>query len=777
MLFSWRVQKDRVETHLHLYNHAALAVFRLEVIRRMIQGAIGTLLKYVQCAAFLSFFGVVAVNAQQNGHSATVSTIAATRSSGSIKLDGKLDDEAWRQADMAAELVQQSPRPGEPSPYKTTVKVLVTTDGIYFGFQCFDPEPSKIATHTMTRDGDLSGDDSVAIVLDPYGDRRTGYYFRINAAAARVDGLISGLGDPKLDWDGIWDAAAYRSDAGWSAEIVIPAHTLSFTRGLSQWGLNFERSIARDRTVLRWTSPTLDSIFYDLSRSGELDGVEGLKQGLGLEVSPYTAGRTFTDFQPDGRHWKGAFGVDATYRITSQMAAVFTVNTDFAETEVDSRQLNVTRFPLFFPERRPFFLEGANQYVFGLGLDEQFIPFFSRRVGLYEGQQIPIEAGFKLNGRAGRWNLGFLDVQTKDAVLSGTDETIRGTNQFAGRVSYDINSKLRLGTILTNGNPDGLNRNSLAGFDAVWRTSEFLGNKNLQFGGWSAFNSGDLAAGDRKGWGFRVDYPNDLWNCSAGLNQFGEVLDPALGYLPRPGTRRLDLNCTWQPRPSKSGPLGWIRQNFAEHEFYRVTNHLGVTESWRFFWAPINLRLESGDHIEFNWVPTYEYLPEPFEIAPGVIIPVGGYRFDRFRLEYQSSRHRPWEFGTTTWFGTFYDGNLLQQNNYLRFTTPSGKWQTGITVNQNFGTLKEGNFVQRLWQVNLNYAFSPNLVLTSFLQYDNESQNIGNNMRLRWTIKPGNDLFIVWNRGWKREILTRDDLSIVPDSELIAVKLRWTFRK
>jgi hypothetical protein len=737
----------------------------------------GALLNCVGWAALLACFCAAAVSAQQSGPTAAVSTITARRSSSPIRLDGRLDEEAWHEAGTAAELIQQSPKPGEPTPYKTAVKVLFTADALYFGFECIDPEPSKIATHTMTRDGDLGGDDTVAIVLDPYGDRRTGYYFRINSAGARLDGLISGLSDPKLDWDGIWDAATARSEGGWSAEIVIPGRTLSFKRGLSKWGMNFERYIARDRTILRWTSPMLDSIFYDLSRAGDLAGVEDLEQGLGLEVSPYAIGRVLDDFQQDGRHWLGAFGGDATYRITPQMAAVFTVNTDFAETEVDSRQLNVTRFPLFFPERRAFFLEGSNQYVFGLGLEEQFIPFFSRTVGLYQGQQIPITAGFKLNGRAGRWNTGMLDVQTRDTVLTGTTETIPGRNLFAGRVSYDATPRLRLGTIFTNGDPDGTHRNRLAGFDAVWRTSEFLGNKNFQVGGWTAFSSGDIPAGDNKGWGFNIDYPNDLWNCSASLNQFGDALDPKLGYLPRPGTRRLDLSCTWQPRPRKSGPLGWIRQEFAEHEFYRVTDHLGITESWRFFWAPINLRLESGDHLEFNWVPWYEYLPEPFEIVAGVTLPVGGYRFDRFRLEFQSSRHRPWEFGTTTWFGTFYDGRLLQQNNYLRFTPPSGKWQTGATINQNFGTLKEGKFVQRLWQLNLAYAFNPNLVLTSFLQYDNESQNIGNNMRLRWTIKPGNDLFIVWNRGWKRILLTLDDRPIVPDSELIAVKLRWTFRR
>ncbi len=733
--------------------------------------------RYVLSPLLLLWLCTATAVAQQNGARSPASILKATHATGPIKLDGKLDEAAWRDAEMAVELVQQSPKPKEDTPYKTKVRVLVTDDSLYFGFECADPDPSRIATHTMARDGDLSGDDTVAVVLDPYGDKRTAFYFRINSVAARVDGLVSGLDSPSLDWDGIWDAATERSDKGWSAEIVIPALTLSFKRGLSQWGVNFERTIARDRTVLRWASPTLDSIFNDMSRAWILEGVEGLKQGLGLEVSPYMIGREVDDFGPDGRHWLGAVGGDITYRITPQMAAVATINTDFAETEVDSRQLNVTRFELFFPERRSFFLEGANQYVFGLGLEETFIPFYSRQVGLYAGQPIPIDGGFKLNGRAGSLNLGFLDVQTRDTVLGGTTQTIPGTNLFAGRVSYDVNSNLRLGALVTNGNPDGVHKNSLAGFDAVWRTSKFLGDKNLQFGGWGAFSSGDIPAGDNKGWGFKVDYPNDLFDCGGSYNKFGEALDPALGFLPRPGTQRTDLYCVWQPRPSKSGPFAWVRQEFAEHEFYRVTDHLGITESWQFFWAPINLRFESGDHAEFNYVPSYERLLQPFEIAPGVIVPVGGYRFDRFRLEFLSSPHRWWEFGTTSWFGSFYDGTLLQQINYLRFTSPSGRWQTGVTIDQNFGRLKEGNFVQRLWQLNLAYAFSPNLVLTSFLQYDTESQNVGNNLRLRWTIKPGNDLFVVWNRSWERLMLRPDDLSLVPDSELFAVKLRWTFKK
>ncbi|MEQ1885214.1 MAG: DUF5916 domain-containing protein [Bryobacteraceae bacterium] len=692
-----------------------------------------------------------------------------------IQLDGRLDEPSWRAAEVI-ELTQQAPKPGQPTPFRTTVRVAANRDYVYVAFECIDPVPGQIAVHTMQRDGDTSGDDYVSIALDTYGDRRTGYFFRVNASGARVDGLIAGPEDPSLDWDGIWDARTKRTATGWTAEIAIPSRTLNFTKGLDAWGANFERNVARVRTVLRWTSTTLDSFFYDLSRGGTLNGLGGLQQGLGLEFSPYATTRTRTDFEDKNRTMLGAFGGDFTYRITPQLAAVFTANTDFAETEVDTRQLNLTRFELFFPERRAFFLDGSNQYQFGLGLDEQFLPFFSRRIGLQEGEQIPINQGVKLNGRVGKWNIGLLDVQTRDKVLRSGD-LVRGANLFVSRVSYDVTPKLRLGSILTNGNPDGAGRNTLTGFDGVWRTSEFLGNKNFFVGGWTAFSSGAVGNGDRTGYGFKIDYPNDRWDCFVSFNKYGEALNPALGFIPRPGVHRLDSACQFKPRPSKDGPLGWVRQEFMDHRFYRVTNHQGLVESQRFTWTPINVQMETGDRFAFSWIPWLENLPAPFEIAEGVILPVGRYRFDRLSGEFESSPNRRVQFGNTSGFGTFYNGRLYQQQNYIRYTSRQGAWQTGITVEQNFARLPQSGFVQRLWQFNTTYALSTYVSLSSFLQYDTESHNVGNNMRLRWTFKPGNDLFIVWNRGWKRLILSPTDRTISPDTELLAVKLRWTFRK
>jgi hypothetical protein len=695
--------------------------------------------------------------------------INAERIANSMHLDGLLDEAEWRTASVAR-LVQQSPKPGEASPYNTEVRVLLKGSDLYFGFRCGDPAPDQIAVHTLQRDGNVRGDDTVAVALDTYGDKRMGYFFRVNAAGARIDGLISDPQHPFLDWDGIWDARTARSPGGWSAEIVIPSRTLNFTSGLAAWGVNFERIIARDRTTLRWAAPVLDAFFYDLSRAGTLSGIEELKHGIGIDFSPYLIGRTKEFFGASPRAWQGTGGMDFTWHTTSQLATVLTVNTDFAETEVDSRQINITRFPLFFPEKRSFFLEGSNQYVFGLNLGSAFIPFFTRRVGLYNGQQVPINGGIKVNGRVGRWNLALLDVQTRDSDVAP------GSNLFAGRVSFDLTPKLRVGSIFTNGSPDGVTDNRLSGFDVVWRTSTFAGNKNLLVGGWAAVAAGDLPRGNRAGMGFVIDYPNDLFDCSALINEFGDAFLPALGFLPRPATRRYRIACDYRPRPSKEGPFRWVRQQFFENSFERVDNLKGVTESWRFFMAPVNIRTESGEHLEFNWAPQYEFLPEPFDIG-GVTLAPGAYRFTRWRLEAQSSEHRRIQAGSTTWFGSFYDGNLTQWENYIRWNSQSGQWQIGVSTENNFGHLKQGNFAQRLWQLQSAFALNSNLMLTSFIQYDTESQKVGSNTRLRWTLKPGNDLFIIWNRGWQRLITSRDELSLVPDSELLAIKLRWTFRR
>jgi hypothetical protein len=723
-------------------------------------------------AAFAAILILAAGSAGAQAPEPPPDLVATGDVEGWIHVDGLLDEPAWQKSGVIADLVQQAPKPGEPTPFRTEVRILVDAGNLYFGITATDPDPSLIAVHTMQRDGNMRGDDTISIVLDTFHDHRTGYLFEVNAAGARLDGLISDPNseDASLDWDGIWNVAARRTATGWTAEVVLPAQTIRFNHSSDPWGFNVQRYVARDQLTLRWTGTTLDASLLDMRRAGNLAGVACLDQGWGLTVSPYALGRYEIDQVTDHDFTKGQAGVDVGYHITSQLDGVLTINPDFAEVEADSRQVNLTRFALFFPEKRPFFTDGANFFDFGLDLKEVFIPFYSRTVGISNDRIVPITAGLKAVGREGAWGVGALDLQTRDVY------GVPATNLAAGRVTYDLDRNLRVGAIGTNGNPDGRTSNSLAGVDAVWQTASFHGDKNLGFGLWAAKSFGDVGPGDRNGWGFKAQYPNDLWNIQGSFKQFGDALEPALGYLPRPGTRQYTSYTAYQPRPD-GGLFSGVRQFFFEEYTSFVTDLHGATESFRAFLAPLNFRTQAGDHYEANYAPEYQRLVEPFEIAPGVVIPTGSYHFNRFRVEAQSSDARPLSVGATVWFGGFYDGHLTQVEGFVKWTEGSGHLQLALNVENDYGYLPEGDFIFRLWQLKTVYAFSPDLLLAAFFQYDSESQDLGLNARLRWTITPGSDLFLVWNRGWKHPISERAPDLLVPEADQIIVKLRWTFTR
>ncbi len=696
------------------------------------------------------------------------------RAAGPVRIDGRLDEPDWSAAGVIADLTQQSPVPGGPTPYLTTVRLLSDGRTLYVGVRCDDPDAAKIALHTMQRDADLESDDTVTLVFDTFGDNRTGYYFRLNAAAARYDGLIVDQETISADWDGIWDAAAIIDAEGWTLEVAIPAPTLRYTPGLDAWGFNVERFVARDRTTLRWNGATLDARIADMRRVGALEGAGALDHGVGLSVTPYGLSRAKTDFVADDTDVTGDAGLDAAYALTEGLSGVLTFNTDFAETEVDTRQINLTRFPLLYPEKRYFFVEGANQFQFGTGISSNFIPFFSRRIGLLNGEVVPIDAGAKVIGRQGKFGVGVLDVRT------GATPDVPSTNLFAGRLTWDVDDHLRVGGIATRGRPDGNGENHLGGVDALWQTSTLFDNKNFSVGGWWSKSGGDAPLDDpggrSDGWGFKVDYPNDLWDATFISRSFGASLDPALGFLPRPGVRMYQGGMAYKPRPQSGFWDGKVRQSFFELYPLYVTDHSGEAESYEIFMAPFNVETPAGAHLEADWIPTFERLDVPFEIAPGVSITEGAYHFTRYVVEGSTRPDKPVATGVTVIFGDFYDGRLTQTEGYLRTATPAGRLQIEIDGLHIQGDLPAGDFITRLWQLKTAYAFSPDLVLSLYGQYDSESRNIGLNTRLRWTIRPGVDLYAVWTRGWLHPPDAERTLEAEPLDAEAVVKLRWTFR-
>ena len=701
-------------------------------------------------------------------------TIHAEMARGPIQIDGVLDDPAWAGAAIIQDLTQQEPQPGQPTPFRTEVRILIDADHVYLGFTCLDPDPEKIAVHTLQRDGSLDADDHVAVAFDTFLDARTGYFFRINAAGSREDGLISGPESASSDWDGIWEGRTRRTAGGWTAELAIPAKTLHFTSGGSEWGFNVERVVPRTRLHLRWTGTSLDAAWTDMRRTGRLSGVESLRQGLGLSIVPYGLAR-YESRRLMGSTTEGDVGGDVTYNPTPSLSGVLTVNTDFAETEVDLQQINLTRFPLFFPEKRAFFLEGSTQFDFGLGLGSDFIPFFSRRIGLFEGRRVPIVAGIKLLGRAGPWGIGLVDAYTRDLGQLGDSPGAEGSNLGSARVTFDASSHLRLGGIYTDGDPAGTTTNRLTGLDSVWQTSTLFGGKNLAFAGWAARSSGDLKSGDPNGYGFSIEYPNDLWYWSFDARHLGDALEPKLGFLPRPGTRQYNGYLAYQPRP-EGGAFGWARQFFFELEPRWIENVDGVTESWRVFTAPFNVVTQHGDHFEANWVPQFEHLVEPFDITDDVSIPSGSYHFSRYRIQAESSEHRPWVGAATVYLGGFFSGRLTQTEASVSYATPSGRQRIELDSENDYGHLPEGDFIERLQRLRWTCSFSPDLTLAALAQYEEESRILGWNLRLRWTVKPGDDIFFVWNRDWLRTD-PESGLRFSRESDQVVVKTRWTFRR
>ena len=686
------------------------------------------------------------------------------RTASPVRLDGRLDDPAWAAAAPIGPLVQRVPDENVPATEATEVRVLYTASTLYVGIVCHDRTPGAIVSTQLTRDADLSSDDNVLLVIDPFFDRRNGFFFQVNPAGARADGQVANNAEHlALEWDGIWDAAARITDDGWSAEIAIPFKTLRFKPGQTTWGFNVERTIKRRNESDRWAAPRRDSWISNLSRAGTLEGIEGISQGRGLDIKPYLSGARETGDN------KVQAGVDLFKNLTPNLNAAVTVNTDFAETEADSRQINLTRFPLFFPEKRAFFLEGAGVFDVAATNEESVLPFFSRRIGLLNEREVPILVGTKIVGRQSGFNIGVLDVQTRHLDHAFEDGSRLGPqNLLAARVSRNLFEQSSAGVILTHGNPAGTGGNTLVGADLRLATSTFHGDKNLSTS-FFLLRTDDEASGTTDyAFGGNVDYPNDLWDVSFGWRQIGDDFRPALGFVPRHGIRRLSPGFSFKPRIGRWG----VRQLFFEAQPVWVTDLHNTTESWEVYSTPLNVEFESGDRVQVEVMPQYERLTEPFEISSGVLIPVGEYTMHRYGLQVETADKRRVSGEAEVSWGEFYSGTRRELQLSLT-VKPTHHIRASVEYGRNRVELREGTFTTELVSVRGDYNFSPNLSWANLVQYDSESQLLGVQSRFRWIIRPGSDLFLVINRGWRRDETSND---FVPLFDKGSAKLQYTFR-
>jgi hypothetical protein len=682
-----------------------------------------------------------------------------------IRIDGKLDEPAWNSTVPIKTLTQVLPQEGKEPSERTEIRVLVDNDALYFGITCFDRNPSAIISTQLTRDAALEVDDNVSIVIDPFSDHRNGFLFTVNPAGARADGQISNNAEfTNLDWDGIWNAHARITDAGWVAEIAIPFKTLRFKPGQSAWGLNVQRVIKRNNETNRWSGARRDIWLYNLAEAGQLEGLPNVRQGMGLDIRPY--GLTT---RKEGNDWKVDGGLDISKNLAPNLNASLTINTDFAETEVDARQVNLTRFDLFYPEKRAFFLEGAGVFDVATGnaLMPDLIPFFSRRVGLMEKDGIsteaPILAGGKITGRQSRFNIGLMDVITDKVDDSGLGRQ----NMLAARVSRDFGKQSYFGGIFTRGNPSGDGENTLVGVDARFATSNFLKDKNLSLSLFAFRTDDELTNKSDYATGFSLDFPNDRWFGILSWKQIGSNFNPALGFAPRTGMRKTNAMFMFRPRPEKAG----MRQ-ITFHAFPEVITDLNNrVENWRVDISPFEVEFDSGDLFEIQVIPQFERLPFAFPISRNVIVPVGSFQFNRYGISVETATKRPWVLNFESEFGDFYNGTRrdLQLGLTLK---PNHHLLLGIRAERADVALLQGKFFTQLFSLQANYNFSPNVSWANLVQYDSESRILGFQTRFRWILTPGSDLFLVLNRGWRKTF----ENSYISEFDRGTAKLQYTFR-
>jgi len=695
-----------------------------------------------------------------------------------IVIDGSLDEAPWRQAPKIGDLIQRIPEAGAEPTEKTEVTLLYDKDNLYIGVMCYDSEPQRVLASEMARDASLSADDRLEIVLDTFRDHSNAFYFSTNPAGALVDGLVFANGETNNDWDAIWIVRTEQTDDGWSAEFAIPFKTLNFPAGETAWGFNISRTIQRKLEENRWTGARFQTQFFQISEAGEITNLEGLEQGAGLDVRPFVAGRWLHRGADGDGTAAGKPGLDLFYNITPSLKLSVTANTDFGETEVDARQINLTRFSIFFPEKRSFFLQDAGVFNFATtGIDPpggipatgaEVFPFFSRKIGLLGGQEVPINYGAKLTGKVGRTEIGMLDVRTRE--VSNVD----AKNLFVGRIKQNFMEQSYVGAIFTEGNPASPLSSSTIGVDMRLATSNFLGSgRNIVFNAYGLRSNNQGISENNSSFGFGAQYPNDKFDAQIQWREIQENFDPAIGFVQRRDVRMLRVAGSFNPRPKQSTGIQQMQHDVFYTRFTRLDN--GLVETSNLYVTLVDWHLNSGDslHSLFDANVTYERLLEPFEISPGVVLPAGEYRFTPWRFFFTSAQKRRIQGSIGFNFGNFWSGTAKVIQTGLSYKFPP-YFSISLNTNQTFASLPQGSFVARIYSSRVDYAASPFLSVSSLIQFDNRSENLGLQSRVRWTIEPGNDVFFIFGQGWVQDIERGYDFRR-QDSRL-AMKFQHTFR-
>ena len=680
--------------------------------------------------------------------------IKAYRVENPPRIDGILDDDAWRNAEVAGPLIQYRPKTGVPMDQQTEFRVAYDNTKIYVAVWCWDSEPDRIVSRYMRRDDSMRPDDYVIISLDTFNDQRNGYWFRFNPNGTRQDGIVSNNSNINIRWDGIWDVKTKRTDEGWFAEVAFPLNTFSFDPDSTEWGMNLTRNLKRLDQRGIWSSPRASIRSYYMAEAGTIKGLSGLKQGLGLELNPYILGKETENRETGESEFDFDWGGDFRYRITPKMSATLSYNTDFAAAETDTRQVNLTRFSLFFPEKRRFFLEDAGVFTFG-GLEGRvrrgartspvFLPYFSRRIGLNSsGTVVPLIGAGKLSGR-----IGDIDIGVIDAVIDSSSE-LDSQNVFVGRATKQVLDQSTVGVIMTHGDPNSDYDNLLLGSDFRYLSNNFLDKYRLEANAFVLGTQSDDPDFDDSlapSFGGNVIIPADEFEIDGSFLQIDENFNPSMGFAPRRGIRRFASVLTYQPRPDA---IEWLRQYFLIYEGEYVTNLSNELESSRHELTPLSFMFESSDSFYARYENSYDALVADFEISDGVVIQAGDYDWNRGILGFQTATKRTVSMEQEFSFGNFYDGDRTESKTEVNYL-PSKHFGTTLGYTRQNVNLPGGDFSVKLASFTALVNITPDFTWSNVLQYDNISDTLGVNSRLIWEYHPGKRIFLVLNQSYLDE--------------------------
>ena len=702
-------------------------------------------------------------------------TVRAVRIAQPIRIDGAFDEVLYREVQPITGMVQVEPQAGAPATERTEIWLAFDDDNLYVSVRNWDASMDKLVATEMRRDSTLmfQGNDIISIIFDPFYDRRNSIAFTINPLGGRSDGQIINERQYSSDWNPVWELKTGRFDGGWTVEAAYPFKSLRYQSGRDQvWGFNLLRIKRSKNEIMSLTKvpPARGAqAVQQASNAATMVGLQAPAAGRTLDLKPFATGNVTTDRLNDVANDPGGkVGLDAKYSITQNITTDVTINTDFAQVEADEQQVNLTRFSLFFPEKREFFLENQGTFSFGgvaigglnAGSTDAPLLFYSRRIGLNRNREIPLLAGGRVNGRSGRYTFGALNLQTGDEEKTAT----ASTNFTVVRVKRDILGRSSVGFIGTNRSQTaaGNGSNQAYGVDAIF---SFL--TNLQFNTYWAKTATPDRIGRSTSYRAQMDLPGDRYAMQLEHLAIGRAFNPDVGYVRRSDMVREFAMFRFSPRPGRRGP---IRKFIYQGQIEYIENDEGRLES-RERQGEFALEFQNGDRIGVTATNSFEYLPEPSPIS-GIRLPVGGYAFNSMRFNYNMGQQRPLSANMSVDYGTFYNGHKLSLSAARGRLVITPQLSVEPTYSLNRVEFVQGRITTHLAGSRVTYTMTPLMFVSALIQYNSSTNFVSTNARLRWEYRPGSELFVVYNDERNTQSRGFPDLS----NRAVIIKVNRLFR-